>query len=268
MSEEHDYIIINSKDRYNTDLDNCRLLIKGQINGYYAINKIIMTNNFYNVSSNNNQIYFTDSVTSRIGTISPGFYVNNTDYCTAIKSAMDTASGVNTYTVTIDDNNKLTIAQNAATYSFSFSTNTLNSANKIMGFNQTDTSLTLSKTSDNPIDLNYPKVFFIDISSNHIVNTYVTTLFSFSFMIPNNAVFGSLISYEDNDNTSLYINFRNTRDFFIKFYDEYGKQISLNGSEYILILRRPGLKFNELKSSNNMSHYAKVGQSVQIVDKK
>src|SRR3990167_6301847 len=59
--------------------------------GTYKLHYFHMPLSIYNVTSNNNKIYFYENSSNRTGTITPGIY-SSLDITTAIKTAMDAAS--------------------------------------------------------------------------------------------------------------------------------------------------------------------------------
>lgn len=103
-------------------------------------------------TSSNDKVYFTSNVTAKTATLSAGTY-NASSLATQIASAMGTADGTNTYTVTFDvPSRKFTVARatGANTFFFTFSTNTTNTARKLFGFPGTDGSAGTTFTG-NPI---------------------------------------------------------------------------------------------------------------------
>ena len=73
--------------------------------GTYKLHYFHMPLSIYNVTSNNNKIYFYENSANRTGTITPGIY-SSLDITTAVKSAMDAAStgAYNVFTISLDSN--------------------------------------------------------------------------------------------------------------------------------------------------------------------
>lgn len=150
---------INSNDRNSVSdgTHSFTIDLPHQLEGKYQLVEAVVPITFYTVDSYNNTIYFYENSTNKVATIEDGTF-DTTTILTAVKSALDTASGGhNTYTVTYTaQTGKLTISASNAFY-FTFGDNTSNSAHSVLGFTQQNTSSATSITGDAHVDLTRTK---------------------------------------------------------------------------------------------------------------
>ena len=216
-------------------LRNNTFFLDESINGKYRLLSFTATNNIFNVNDNNNQIYITEGTTPYEITLTNGYYTID-----ELKSHLQdkmSASLTGTITITINDiTNKFTITDTNSYY-FTFGTNTNNSANALLGFNETDQTLSTSHTSDNCVDLNSVKQIFINITQNDDRCVKGIDYFSTSLIIQNDSNFGELFRYIKNDNFEQFVKFNNTKSLEIKIHDLDNNDIELN-SDYILIFEK------------------------------
>ena len=204
--------------------------------GKYKLLSFSFTNNIYNVTDYNNKIYINENGIDYTVTLDNGYY-DTTDFVSHLSSKLD-SSCAGTITVSLNTNtNKLTIT-NTLNFYFTFGTNTINSARRLMGFNASDNLIySLSKTSDIPIDLNTCKNVFVNIVENNNKNVHGVKYFSSSLVINGVGNFGELVRYIDRDNFDQYINLKNTKSLKITTHDIDENDIELN-SEYTIIFKK------------------------------
>jgi hypothetical protein len=120
-----------------------------------VVKSIIIPNTFYNITSSNNTIYWTENKTDLSTTIPSGAYTI-TDLISAVETAMDSeSSGYNTYTGAYSNSNfKITLTADNA-FNFTFGTNTANSIGDVLGFTADSASAT-SNTGDSVADISNP----------------------------------------------------------------------------------------------------------------
>ena len=230
-----DKILLLHSDKSNNNV----YTLDKRIEGIYQLKSFVATNNIYNVNDTNNKIYFDEdfglSTYERIATLTNGYYDAN-DLKTNIASSMNSvASG--TVTVTYDDNaNKYTI-NNTSDFHFTFSSNTSNSARKLLGFNASDGTDSLSHTSDVAIDLNPCKNIFVTINEDDNRNVEGIDFFNCSLVINGVSGFGEIVRYIDVDNFVQTIKLKNTKKLALSFHDASNNTINLN-SEYQIILQK------------------------------
>ena len=121
----------------SNNLTNNKLTLDYPIVGEYSLESFVFTNNIYNVTNDNNKVYFTENSVPLTTTLTNGYY-DGEDFRSHLQTSMNaTASG--TITVSLDTNtNKLTISNSTHNFFFTFGTNTTNSARKLLGFNASD----------------------------------------------------------------------------------------------------------------------------------
>lgn len=226
-------LLIHSKD-----LTNNRLKLDNIIQGHYQLSSFTFTNNIFNITDNNNKIYFTENSVPLTATLTNGFF--DTSSITSNLSTALNASASGTITCSLDTNtNKLTISNASHNFYFTFATNTSNSARKLLGFNQTDGTDASSQTSDNPIDLNTHKSFFVNITENNDKNIDAPSFFNTTFMIQASGSFGEVSRYIKNDNMNQYVKFKNVKHLSFRIHDDNNNDIDLNSDWLMVLSKKP-----------------------------
>ena len=230
-----DKILLLHSDKSNSNV----YTLDKRIQGIYRFKSFVSTNNMYNVNDTNNKIYFNETVglgtNDYIATLTNGYYDAN-DLNTNISTAISNqASGI--ITVSYDDNTSKYTITNTNEFHFTFGSNTSNSAHKLLGFNASDGTDSLSQTSDVPIDLNPCKNIFVTITEDD--NRYVEGIDFFNCSLVVNGVsgFGEIMRYIDVDNFIQLLKFKNTKQLSVSFHDANNNIIDLN-SEYQIILQK------------------------------
>lgn len=203
-------IRINSEDRfsgtsYNFDVHVSRELENTK--GRLLVKKIVIPRTWYEIDNTNNRIDFIENVGIEANaTITIGHYNANT-LATEIGTQMTAVSpNARTYTCTYNSTTrKFSIVVSAGTTSLLFLTGayTSTSARKVMGFTKSDTSSSLTNTSDQIIDINSNR-YNIDVISNiNIDEKYNATtgsnIYNVITTIPVDIAFGEIIVYEPHD---------------------------------------------------------------------
>ena len=207
-----------------------------KMDGHYKLVLFSFTNNIYNVNDTNNKIYFNENGLNLTATLTNGFN-DITDLKTNIITAMNgVASG--TISITEDDKTKkLTISNDTHNFYFTFSTNTNNTARKLMGFNANDGTNSTSQTSETAYDLNTYKNIWIDVNEDYNKNIKGLNYFQTSLCINGVGNFGEIVRYNKNDNFKQEILLRNVKKLKLQFHDINHNEINLN-SEYELIFEK------------------------------
>ena len=215
---------------------NNRYTLDNAIEGVYKLISFSCTNNIYNVDDTCNKIYFNENGINYETTLENGYY-NYNDFVTECLRAISDVS-LGSLTATRDSNtNKLRII-NSLSFYFTFGSNTENSARKLMGFNEVDGTNSTLQVSDNPMDLNTHKSFFINISDNDNKNIEGIDFYRTSFIIQGEGGFGEILRYKINENIEQYIKFsRGVKNIDIKFHDLNQEVLDIN-SEYEIILKK------------------------------
>ena len=222
-------ILLLHSDKSN----NNKFILDKRIEGYYQFKSFVATNNIYNVTNDNNQVYVNENGTDYTITLTNGYY-DSSDLTTEFQDKLNsTLSG--TVSITLDDNtNKFTIT-NTLPFYFTFGSNTTNSARKLLGFNANDPLIFVTtQTSDNPIDLNPCKNVFISITEDDNRNVEGIDFFNCSLIVNGTNEFGGLMRYVDVDNFVQVVKFKNTKQLTVSFHDANNNSIDLN-SEYQII---------------------------------
>ena len=136
------------------------------IEGRYKLVSFICTNNIYNVTDNNNKIYWREEVTDITTTLTNGYYDEN-DFISHVSTQMNNDAPSGTLSVSLDNNTRKLTITDTQSFRFKFGTNTSNSARFLLGFNEQDSSsIETTQTSDNVINLNTCKNIFIRIKQD------------------------------------------------------------------------------------------------------
>ena len=205
------------------------------VHGAYKLLSFTCTNNLYNVNDYNNKIYINENGTDFTLTLTNGYYDIN-DLETHLEQIFN-ADINGTLTVTTNTiTNKFTFS-NTLPFYFTFSTNTHNSARKLLGLNAVDSESSTSKISDIPIDLNTYKDIFINIKQNDDRNILSSNHFNTSFIVNGTGSFGETLRYINDDNFNQEAKFYNTKALTLRFHDINNNDIDLN-SDYQIILQR------------------------------
>lgn len=240
MSEK--FLLLDSRDNnnYGATSSDCMFHL-GNGQDFNEVNSVELLSfncplTMYNVNSSNNTIYFNDG-SARSVVLPPSNY-DVYALIAAIKVAMESVSAL-TFTVTYSDQTlKITVTGSLA-FSFTFGTNTSYSASKIIGFNNANTSSSVTQTGNNAINLSIPLYIMIKVdgfsSSIKSSNPYDNATFVVSTVGNNSDILtwtpGSfyqqrVLSFNDN-----------VSDLRVVLRDYNNTQIDLNGGHWSMLLR-------------------------------
>jgi hypothetical protein len=235
--------LIRSRDRAaNTSSHTFGINLAGDPveKGIYHLQFANIQNTSYTIRSGiNDVIYFNENATNKTATVTQGYYTSSS-IVTAIKSAMDTASGgFATYTVTFSaSTQKITIAS-TQNFSLTFGTNTNSSIARLIGFNAANTSAATSAISNNVINLSEPLSFAIRIREASEYNVSCINGSYASFVIPMDVGYGEYKYFRSEFDFPQYCTFANKQTRLnIEIRDFEGNLLDLNGSDFELCLRK------------------------------
>lgn len=227
---DNKYLFLDSEKANNNifSLDN-------RITGHYRLVSFSYTNNIFNITDNNNKVYWNDNGTNRVAILTNGYYDSN-DFTSHLSTTLnDDASG--TVSVALDTNTRKITVTSTLNFYFTFGSNTDNSARKLLGFSEADGSNATTQTSTTPIDLNTCKSVFIKFEQDDNRSIEGIDFFETSLMLSGNADFGEAFRYIDIDNFCQYVKFRDIKKIKVSFHDTSNNSINLN-SEYQIILKK------------------------------
>jgi len=229
-------IILNSKYRTNTSSDpgNSFIQLRYASAGSYQIEKVILPRTWYDVTSSNSKIYFTDAGGSHTATLTSGSYTVS-NLATEIASKMTTASGSKTFTCTVNNNTmKYTIAtQDASSFTMDMGSSPTSSAGNIIGFT-TQSASASSITGDSVFNMNRNLYVNMIIGTQTNYSDQQSTLAS--LVIPIDVDFGDFLVYEPNKSYNISIDNSNSVNILINNSD--GTNITMNGVNYAVVLRK------------------------------
>jgi hypothetical protein len=234
MSVEH--YLLKSRDRFSGTCDNFKLKTKmGGIVGKYRVSHISFPNTIYNVTSSNNTVDYNSGTTLTL----PVGYYNSANLPGAVKTMLDGAPPVDTYTVTISSTTgRLTITSNTST---NFSLSFTNGLDKILGFSSLLSGAS-TYTGNNIINYDINVSVGIDIkeSNYHNVENMADDSFSSSIYVPLDGNFGEYVTISDKNDIEQFVyfekQFRTLNVSIINMSDL--TPIDLNGAEWELVLKR------------------------------
>jgi len=237
-----DYVKISSLKRTSGSPSNFVCQFTSPLDsGIYKLVSATMSNSYYNINDNNNKIYFSENGGITLtATLTNGFY-NSSNIASNIETALDTTStavglninyGVSLNTIT----NKLTISVGGGhSFSFKFFSNTVSSADRILGFFNEDTQSLSSLTSTQPINLVDTLSYNISLQGQNVssnIQDNSNTIYSFSIPINGNSL--EIFNYEPFHN--LTVNFNNpVYNMRVQVFDEKGNEISLFHDWYMIL---------------------------------
>lgn len=237
-------IRINSSDRSNpstTAPGDFTLHSKIAFEGTYQLHAIYCPLNFFNVNSQNNQVYFREGGIDKVAVISPGFYVGPANLMANLATALTTASGgVNLFTVTEDSlTGLLTITASTVDFTLTFS-NTASSAAEVLGFAPMDVdSNSLALTGIR--QWNLATVRSLNFIINDIVSIVDTNQQSCTLTLPILNDMESVQYYEVSPLMPQFFTFRDrTNALHIKVVDDKGRVLPLQGEWYMMISKTCG----------------------------
>ena len=240
-------IILKTRDREDqtADASNCSVLLGQAIEGKYMVSNLVIMNNFYTIDSSNNKLYFYENNTSKIATLTTGYY-SDTTMPTMIKTVMNAASSLyNSYVITLDVNTKKFTFSASNLFKFEFSKSTGNDCAEIIGaYRFKDTDLNTGIICPFARDFSSVKAVLIQISQS-TGSEYITLSDRFNkhilgnIYIPMNVNFGEIKYVNSLMDNPTYINFSSTNRINIKVLDVSNGSIRpMNGAEIIIALKR------------------------------
>lgn len=203
-------------------------------------NSIIVFNhaNTYGYRQNSWIDFIDSSTTQKSAQIPEGTYTES-QFVAIIKSIMDTASGLDTYTVTVDPNTKLlNITSSSATFQILWATGTHASSSMYyeMGFNPVDTATAASQTGVRIIQLSGPYSLYLQFDAiKNIIHD--TKLFTASYQIPMDVSFGGIKYWKENSeyNTSFDIQLKNITYLDVSIVSDFGN-VNLQNADWSCLL--------------------------------
>ena len=224
------YIIIKHSNNIGDTIDQ-------ELDGEYEVVGFYGTNSFYNVNENNNKVYINENGTPYTVSLNYGNY-SASDLTSELETQLNNFVGSNIYNVSYSTTTgKFTITGGTYNFWFEFGTFSLNSANKLIGFNATNTPASLTQTSDNVIQLASLPIVYASIKEDVYNSISGKNHFFASFMIYDSSTFGGGTLRMLELDKPVKIHIRRTKRINVSFHNEEGEVINNNGTDWTLILR-------------------------------
>lgn len=242
MSVSQDLLLIDSKDRTNNGTSqNFTVTLAENVQGTYEFVSFSMTNNLYNVVTNeNDQVHVNHSVDgNNTVTLTEGHYTTAT-LIVELETQLETISGV-TYTVTFDSTNgKITVVPSSGNFGYRFSSVTTRTSRFILGKDAVDDTPVSSLEHDNPVDLRLHDNLAIKIAQDNNQHVTLPNGQEASVLVPIDEIpFGDTIHYKRNQGYSQFLTFSSSiSSLDIEVFAGDGDNAPLNGTEWRFGIKR------------------------------
>lgn len=228
--------IISSKERTSSSISSSSFTINSSIvfdKGWYKLEQFYLPNAKYNVDASNDIIYFTESGVQKTTTLKHGYY-DSSNIASEMTTALNSVSSG--YNVILDNTSmKLTIT-NTQPFGFLWGSNTINSANKILGFSQNDVDESTSITSTYPINVTGYLWYSLRINNN--TSTYTPSGGQASYVIPNNKNNGEFIYFSDSDLQQHCYFATPSKSLNVMLLDDTDTVVNLQGADFFFVLEK------------------------------
>ena len=235
-------IILSSEHKVSGSSSEGDLKLHKALAGEYVVESFVMTDRLYNVSNSNNKVYVNSyngaTASNHTLTLTNGYY-SETQLRDELSMKLNQISG-NTYTVTYDNKtSKYTITETSGdTFKFTFKDNTANSARKLLGFSETNTTYNSTHTSDLAVDLCPQKIIYCNIEEvgrKHIETTVHTHT---DLYFTTNSSYGGVIRYTCEECVQNIHFLKTPKRIHYRFHTLEGENIDFNGIEWVIVLHK------------------------------
>ena len=245
----HSSIIINSKDRNFGTISNAYFARNLNLSGFdgFSVKAITFLNNIYPVNAYNNSlqtVYGTVPETLNI-TVPPGNYTATT-LSSTLQTLLNNASVANGFTTTYavafnNTTSKITITATGPGGNLETCTGTLG---PLLGFNTTTTNLSNVYVGSDPVNITYSNMMAITSNEwtkyNHPNIRTDGLVASIIYNVPiGTTIYGANVYWQSK---SQHINIipwdrsQTINNFDIELYDDNGRLVDMNNSNYTLEL--------------------------------
>lgn len=227
---------VNTKDRISGNSTDCKILLLLPVSVPKKIELLSVTipNTIYNVTSTNNMVYWTDTV-SHSTQLPTGSYSISTLIST-IQTQMNAAYN-NNYALSYSSTTfKVTIT---GTTAFTLDFMQSNNCGTLLGFNQLLYPANTTFTSDNAISMSPNTELFLVIPELDAINKTIKNK-QFTFHIPFNAGVGDVIQLDQNQLNNQQILYNYPRQLYqlsVYLNDVNNNSVSLNGNDFSFVLK-------------------------------
>lgn len=238
MSLSSTSILINTANRENfetTNAGDCRLVLSSTLSqGRYAVVGGQIQNTVYTVTSAlNTLVYVDNSAATRTVTITAGYYTGAT-LISALKTAMDTASNPQTFTLTLDTATQKITFTSASNFSITYASSTIA---PIIGL-RADKATGTSAVMDTTINLTHSfNGAFIEISEAQDKGNDLKNNVQWSLYYPMSVGSGSLLVLGSEEVPQILTFSTQIGTFTIRVRNQRGTVVDMNGGELQLLLR-------------------------------
>lgn len=195
-------------------------------------------NTIYNITTNNQNILFYDGTANRTATVPVGSYTSS-QLLTALSTAFASSGTALTFSLSLNPNTFfLTISVSAGSFSLLFASGS-NQMYDILGFQNLNYTSAASITGTRAYNVAYPTHILMRISEAGNSFNSSSTLNYATFVIPIDRNSSDIISYNKMMHFDQWavLNCQTLTQLSIQLFDRNQVPISLNGSQWQLVLR-------------------------------
>jgi len=238
MSISRTYLEVNSNLRENSSTtypSDCIIHSKLTPSGTYALKSILLPVTYHNVNVNNNTIYFTDTGGVRTCQLPIGYYSQLPDFAAAVATAM-TAVSAGVVTCSVSSRTNVLTVSNTVAFSFTFGSNKVNSAGRLMGF-IADTATATSQSGTQTMNLNSTSCynFLIDDASSEVVGMDGSRC---TFKIPATTATPNEVYYEPSEQFPIVFTLTSTKVLRIRIMDDQFRILNNMRSDFYMMLQK------------------------------
>jgi len=238
MSISRTYLEVNSNLRVNpttTFPSDCTIHTQLTLSGNYSLKSILLPITYHNVNANNSTIYFTDTGGARTCQLPHGYYSELSDFASAVATAM-TAAGAGVVACSVSGRTNVLTVSNTVAFSFTFGSNKVNSAGRLMGF-LADTATAISQSGTQTMNLNSTSCynFLIENASSEVVGMDGSRC---TFKIPATTATPNEVYYEPSEQFPIVFSLSPTKVLRIRIMDDQFRILNNMRSDFYMMLQR------------------------------
>ena len=238
MHCHHEYLDVSSTLRSNrntTDPSDCIIPSNMLLRGVYQLRAISLPLTYHNVNSYNNVIYFTDAGGAHTCQMAPGYYSSFVSLAAEVAQVMS-AAGAGTVTCSINARTNVLTVINTVPFSFTFGSNTSNSAAQLLGFAGNSATATV-QTGQNTMSLNSTSCYNVMIDDT-MMNVTSLNGQRCTFKIP--AVFStpSVMYYQPSQEFPISIDFQATKSLHVRILDDQYRPLTNMSLDWYMMLQK------------------------------
>ena len=208
--------------------------------GIFRVLNFTITDGVFNVTDNNNRVYVRINDTTNYTVYLTNKYYTGSTLATELQSKLNSYISGSSFTVVFHSSSYAFVITETSgdTFAFTFGTNTTNSARKILGFPEQDTTSEMSLASSNVADLAPAKTFFCIIKEDSFQHIRGFSHFHASIHFTAPSSFGGVFRFEFSESDEQILDFRhNPSHISYRFVNQDDNSVDFNGCEWTMMLQ-------------------------------